>query len=167
MDQQLVIKLSETTGKPIGLVENPPMLYSNFKLVFRPNVFSDTATATEVESHGYGVFEWAWAPRDLPYTQSVDDVGLTLHTDNIWRPTFIERPATNHEIVERTNREKENVREYRNDLLRRTDYTQLPDSKLSLEKIAEFKLYRQKLRDIPLQEGFPWAVEYPTIPINR
>jgi hypothetical protein len=165
MDQQLVIKLSEQTGSPIGLVESPPMLYTNLKMLFKQNVFSDIATATEVEPIGYGVFEWAWAPAASHYTKSIDDVGLTKHQDGIWRPTFVERNATSKEIAERTKHKKLEERYKRDDLLAKCDYTQLFDSGLSETKVMEYKAYRQALRDITLQEGFPWDVEFPFAPI--
>jgi hypothetical protein len=41
------------------------------------------------------------------------------------------------------------VREYRNKLLADCDWTQLDDVPLSLEKVADWKIYRQALRDFP------------------
>jgi hypothetical protein len=110
------------------------------------------------------VFEWAWAPVVTDYTKSIDDVGLTKHQDGIWRPTFVERNATSEEITERTKQKKLHERYTRNDLLTQSDYTQLPDSGLSETKVMEYRVYRQELRDIPTQEGFPWVVEYPLLP---
>jgi len=40
-------------------------------------------------------------------------------------------------------------RALRNDALNSTDWTQLPDAPLSAEKVAEYKTYRQTLRDLP------------------
>jgi hypothetical protein len=164
MDQQLVIKLSAETKSPIGLVESPPVLYSNFKMLLRPNVFSDVATASEVEAHGYGVFEWAWEPTGLPHTLSVESKGLTKHADGIWRPTFAERNATAEEIAERTWLEETAVRADRDQLLLLSDYTQLPDCTLPRETILAFTAYRQELRNLPTQEGFPWNVNFPAPP---
>ena len=45
-----------------------------------------------------------------------------------------------------------------------TDWSQLPDSPLSEEKKLEYKNYRQALRDVSLQEGFPWNVQWPLDP---
>lgn len=42
-----------------------------------------------------------------------------------------------------------NMRHQRDMKLSGSDWTQLQDSKLSEEKIQEYKDYRQKLRDIP------------------
>lgn len=44
-----------------------------------------------------------------------------------------------------------------------TDWTQANDSPLSEEKKAEWATYRQALRDLPAQEGFP-NVAFPTPP---
>jgi hypothetical protein len=41
------------------------------------------------------------------------------------------------------------LREKRNALLAETDWTQIPDSAFTNEKSAEWKLYRQKLRNLP------------------
>ena len=40
-------------------------------------------------------------------------------------------------------------RALRNDALNSTDWTQLPDAPISAEKVAEYKTYRQTLRDLP------------------
>lgn len=55
------------------------------------------------------------------------------------------------------------VRQNRNQLLFECDWTVLPDSKLSEEKIEEFKAYRQALRDITLQSD-PFNIVYPEKP---
>jgi len=43
----------------------------------------------------------------------------------------------------------ESVRIKRNFLLKESDWTQFPDSPLTVEKRAEWSLYRQALRDLP------------------
>ena len=53
-----------------------------------------------------------------------------------------------------------NVREERNRLLAETDYLALSDVTMS----DAWKTYRQNLRDIPAQSGFPNSVTYPTKP---
>ena len=49
------------------------------------------------------------------------------------------------------------------------DWTQLPDSPLSSTKKAEWATYRQALRDLPDQSGFPWEADgmtWPTKPTS-
>ena len=56
-------------------------------------------------------------------------------------------------------------REWRNACLAETDWTVLPDSPLSAEKQAEWKTYRQKLRDLPATTSEPYRVDLrPDIP---
>jgi hypothetical protein len=54
----------------------------------------------------------------------------------------------------------------RNHLLVESDIAMLPDNyaKLSEEKKTEWAIYRQALRDLPTQEGFPWDIQWPTKP---
>ena len=54
-----------------------------------------------------------------------------------------------------------NVRGYRDSLLNESDWTQVADA--PVDKTA-WATYRQALRDVSTQEGFPWAVEWPTQP---
>ena len=58
------------------------------------------------------------------------------------------------------NRAAARVREERNALLAETDYLALSDVTMS----AAWATYRQNLRDIPAQSGFPNSVTYPTKP---
>jgi len=53
------------------------------------------------------------------------------------------------------------VRSTRNALIAECDWTQLADSPADKEVWAN---YRQALRDLPSQEGFPWDMTYPTKP---
>lgn len=48
------------------------------------------------------------------------------------------------------------VRAERNKRLALTDHLVMPDYPISQENLEEIKVYRQALRDIPQQQGFPW-----------
>lgn len=166
MDQQLVIKLTagDGTGVPVGLIESPPVLYTNFKTLFPSVTFSDIATSTETEPYWYGVFEWAYPPENLEYTKSFDDVGVTKHEDGVWRNTFVMRNATAEEIENKTKYKAEQERHRRYILLRRAEWTQMPDNNLSVVEKQAWAEYRQKLRDVPQQLGFPWVIDWPVPP---
>lgn len=56
------------------------------------------------------------------------------------------------------------VRRQRDDLIRKTDWTQVGDSQLTAEKKAEFAAYRQALRDIPQTYSDPDTVVWPEKP---
>ena len=49
-------------------------------------------------------------------------------------------------------------------LLRNSDWTQLPDNQLSDSKVAEWKVYRQQLRDLPANTSDPENPTWPTQP---
>lgn len=51
----------------------------------------------------------------------------------------------------------------RNALLLQSDWTMVSDSKLSDEQKTEATTYRQALRDLPTQDGFP-NIAFPTKP---
>lgn len=63
------------------------------------------------------------------------------------------------------------VRAERNRRLTATDYLVVPDYPLDPDKLEEVKTYRQALRDLPQQPGFPWngpndpACPWPVLPV--
>lgn len=61
---------------------------------------------------------------------------------------------------------EENVKSKRNQLLLETDWTDTPaaQSRLSSAQQTAFAAYRQALRDLPSQEGFPWDPIWPSKP---
>ncbi|AMK10840.1 tail fiber assembly protein [Pseudodesulfovibrio indicus] len=56
------------------------------------------------------------------------------------------------------------VRDERDRLLAACDWTQMPDSPLDADTQAAWTAYRQALRDVPEQPGFPVSVEWPEEP---
>lgn len=60
----------------------------------------------------------------------------------------------------------ERVRARRDGLLGGTDYLMLPDYQLTEEERAALVVYRQALRDMPTQPGFPAAVVWPPAPAS-
>jgi len=52
----------------------------------------------------------------------------------------------------------------RNQLLVNSDWTQIPNNPLTQAKQIEWETYRQQLRDITSQQGYPVTVTWPTPP---
>lgn len=75
--------------------------------------------------------------------------------------TIIEREQTQEEIQTQENTSKESIRGQRNNLLSRSDWTQVADAPVDK---AAWAVYRQELRDITAQAGFPTEVIWPTKP---
>ena len=59
------------------------------------------------------------------------------------------------------SREAAKIRATRNDKLKESDWTQIADS--TADKTA-WATYRQALRDITAQSGFPWTITWPESP---
>lgn len=96
--------------------------------------------------------------RDMSFTDITD---ITPY--NAW---VTEWETANTALSEQEgNLTLDEFREWRNALLSETDWTILPDSPLSADKQAEWKTYRQKLRDLPANTSEPYRVDLrPDIP---
>lgn len=73
-------------------------------------------------------------------------------------------------IPEKTEAEKreeaeKSVRAKRDSLISETDYLLASDYPISAEDLEAVKVYRQALRDVPQQEGFPFDVVGPDLPV--
>jgi len=99
-------------------------------------------------------------PEYNPANQNRSQLNPTL-TAGEWLQTWQVTDASAEEIAERLQRKEDEVRQQRNELLSACDWTQLPDSPADHEAWAT---YRQALRDVTAQEGFPWDVTWPTEP---
>ena len=64
-------------------------------------------------------------------------------------------------IAAKDAKQAKSVREQRNQKLKDSDWTQVADAPVDQ---AAWAAYRQALRDIPSQQGFPWDVQWPTQP---
>ena len=56
------------------------------------------------------------------------------------------------------------ARSKRDQLLADTDYLLMPDYPIESDRLAKVKIYRQALRDIPEQSGFPRTITWPDKP---
>ena len=56
------------------------------------------------------------------------------------------------------------ARAQRDKLLADTDWTQVLDAPIDAETREAYRVYRQALRDIPEQEGFPETITWPELP---
>ena len=101
-----------------------------------------------------------------PTPQPADryDINLTRTASkqsSNWVEQWVETPATQEQIAERTSAKEAEVRQQRNQLLSNCDWTQLPDAPVPP---APWATYRQQLRDVTAQAGFPWEVIWPVAP---
>ena len=66
--------------------------------------------------------------------------------------------------VAQTDAQAQSITSQRNKLLYESDWTQIPNNPLTIEQQTTWATYRQQLRDIPQQSGFPYNVTWPVAP---
>ena len=121
------------------------------------------------------VFEGAQATGGTVYqysqAQGVEQVDGKWYTKYILGPVFIDQvvdgvttTAAEQEAAYKTAKDTEqakSVRSTRDTKLKDTDWTQITDATVNKTVWAT---YRQALRDVPTQSGFPWTITWPTQP---
>lgn len=146
-----------------------------------PNTsFPDVLTTDIFESFGYDlVFEGPQATTIPPYQYSQRD--SVVEIDGKWYTHYIAGPVFHDYVddqgVTHTAAEQyeaycfqkdadqgKAVRADRNARLAACDWTQLVDSPLDPDAKAAWQLYRETLRMVPQQPGFPWEINWPPEP---
>jgi hypothetical protein len=100
------------------------------------------------------------APAEPPSrseTEVVEDAGYLQLADGSWKQAWRVRPMNEQEVEQFTS----DIRAERDQLLAASDWTQVNDAPVDKAAWAE---YRQKLREIPQQEGFPYDTQWPQEP---
>lgn len=111
----------------------------------------------------FGVFdvEYEVSPEIDIITQRLVTSTTPQLIDGRWILTKTVEQQTPEQMAINTANKAEQVRSHRNKLLASSDWTQLPDSPVNHEA---WSAYRQLLRDVTIQEGFPWSVIWPEQP---
>jgi hypothetical protein len=126
-----------------------------------PNTSFPSVMSNEVLA-GWGIVPVV--PRDPPahdyITQNCERIAPTMN-GNTWVETWSVSPASPETVAQRTSEMSASVRSERNARLAACDWTQLPDAQCDATAWA---FYRQALRDVPNQDGFPGSVMWPTPP---
>lgn len=91
-------------------------------------------------------------------------VACEPYVEGGWAYTVKVEAKTAEDIAAETASKSAKVRADRDGRLSKTDWTQLDDSPITNAKKLEWATYRQALRDIPLQAGFPENVSWPKEP---
>lgn len=120
---------------------------------FPPSITDEVATS-------FGVVPVT--PADQPaYDHTVDLSRTAQKKSGKWVEVWISTPASPEEIQQRTANKASEIRAERNRRLADCDWTQLPDAPVDRTTWAT---YRQALRDVTSQSGFPWNITWPVEP---
>lgn len=110
----------------------------------------------------FGVYRVHDAP---PPEVNYDEILLEqdpILSNGVWTKNWKVEKASAEEMEFRLDHMSRMVRVDRNRRLADTDWVMLEDANVSPELKEKYKEYRQALRDLSSQEGFPWAVEWPS-----
>jgi hypothetical protein len=129
--------------------------------------FPDTSFTTEFSSglpDGYVRVQPAGQPAEDAL--KVITQGQPVLVDGVWTQTWTQVDKYTAEELAAQNavkedNEKQEVRDKRDSLLQMSDWTQLADAPVDKNAWAT---YRQALRDVPAQSGFPWTITWPDAP---
>lgn len=100
---------------------------------------------------------------EVDYTKNVN-LGTPQDIEGQWQSVWIITDATPDQIAFRTEQKALTVRGERNYRLAACDWTQLNDSPLDSHAKLLWAEYREELRAVPQQSGFPWNVTWPVAP---
>jgi hypothetical protein len=102
----------------------------------------------------YDVYEAVETPPPS-YDSSAYTVSQAVElVEDVWTQVWTVAPLPQDQA-------ESNIRSERDSLLTNCDWTQLPDSPVDKQAWAD---YRQALRDVPSQPGFPYSVVWPEEP---
>ena len=128
-----------------------------------PNGWRNVSGLCYMDDKGLRALGW------LPY-ETIDNGGEVLDktivqvlADKVLE-TRVYRYKTDAEIAKETKDKTEHVRHDRNSRLTQCDWTQVDDTPLDNVAKAKWAAYRQALRDVPDQPGFPFNVVWPEQP---
>lgn len=103
----------------------------------------------------------------------VEQIDGKWYTKYVLGPVFTDRPAEGDQPAQtaaeqeaaykaqKNAEQAKSVRDQRNTKLSESDWTQVADAPVDK---AVWATYRQALRDITTQEGFPWTITWPDAP---
>ena len=154
----MLIKIE--SGQAVG----NPLTEAQFRALF-PNVsFTRPLEPQAVLERGYAFYRDSLNPQ--PERYEVVEESAPVQVDQAsWEKGETVRPMTSEEIDAVDVSQEQNVRLQRNSRLGRSDWTQFGDSPLTESEKASWRDYRQALRDVPAQSGFPWEVNWPEEPV--
>lgn len=148
------IKLED--GSPTGNA----IAEQNFLDLFPNTSFPKLFTAESVEPLGFGIYDFSNQPELGRYEVAVEVLPVR-NSYGIWRQTWQIEEMNAEQKQAADEKQAEQVRDERNYRLAKSDWTQLPDAPVDA---AVWAAYRQALRDVTSQAGFPWDVQWPPIP---
>ena len=150
------------------------MYEAEFRAYQQANGGPTWAATTEEVLEALGadvVFEGPQATGGTVYQYSipngVEQIDGKWYTKHILGPVFTDTEDATAAEVEaaykamKDAQQAKSVRQTRGDKLKDSDWTQVSDAPVDK---AAWAIYRQALRDVTGQQGFPWTIQWPEMP---
>ena len=130
-------------------------------VVFSPTVYQTAESLSDEQRAEFGVYLIADQPKpDISREQKYGKPEYRISGTSVERSYPVE-PKSQEEIDADSKAKAASVRAERNALLSASDWTQVADAPVDQQAWAA---YRQALRDLTKQEGFPFTVVWPQEP---
>lgn len=145
-----------------GAIKRYPYSVAELKAAYPTTSFPVTMSDASLESFGVYRVYTSTPPAYDSRTQALEEEMPVFSVEgNRWEQALRVRNKTADEIAALNNAQASAVRAERNQKIAESDWTQLPDSPVDK---AAWAVYRQELRDLTTQVGFPWEVKWPEPP---
>jgi hypothetical protein len=147
-----------------GAVKRYPYSLSDIKLA-NPNT-SFPSVASDATMAEYGAMRVYFSTRpELTDTQVLEeDTPVFSNEDQRWTQVLRVRDMTVEEVTSRNDTQAAQVRAQRDTKLAETDWIVIKNLELNANIPGAWEVYRQALRDVPTQSGFPWTITWPVQP---
>ena len=144
----------------IRIRESGAVMYESEFRALHPNTSMPQQLSEELlnEFGADVVFE---GPQASPTRYQVAFADGVYQDDGKWYTKYSVADMDAEAITAKDAEQAKNVRATRDEKLKDSDWTQVADAPVDK---AVWATYRQALRDVTAQEGFPWTVTYPEKP---
>ena len=104
------------------------------------------------------------APTFNSQTQKAIQNSAPALVDNVWTLGWSVHSLTQTEQDQKTTLESKAMRQIRDDKLKECDWIVIKNLESNSNIPGVWEVYRQALRDVPDQTGFPWTITWPVEP---
>jgi hypothetical protein len=132
----------------------------HYKKLFPATSFPSTGPDADFMEANNALGVTIWKPHDKA-TQKLISCDPYIEDNQVFTVEVADK--TPEDIAADTTQESTIVRATRDQLLKDTDWTQVADVPFTKAVKTAWATYRQSLRDITAQEGFPFEIEWPTV----
>jgi|688.fasta_scaffold171144_2 hypothetical protein len=147
----------------IALIKNNKIVkIGHYKEVFSNTTFPPTGPNDEFMKENSALGVTVWRPHNKS-TEKLVSCEPVIEDNQVFTVEVADK--TEEDLAADIAVESANVREKRDQLLKESDWTQVTDAPFTKAVKTSWSTYRQSLRDITTQEGFPFNVTFPDTPI--